>query len=157
LQTFVSSSICIKWPNDIYVSDKKICGILIQNFLQGEHIQFSIIGVGCNANQLSWPPEIPNPTSLAVELGKSVHVNEVIESLATSIMRKSIMLIEGREQLTTEYHRRLYKKDEVVTFKSGDDLWAGVIVGVDNSGQLLVRKDSEICSFQHGDISMIIT
>ena len=54
----------IKLPNDIYVGDKKICGILIEHALHGEHISHTIIGVGLNVNQLAFDPSLPNPTSM---------------------------------------------------------------------------------------------
>ena len=54
----------IKWPNDIYVSGKKICGILIENSLRGQSIDWSIIGIGLNVNQFNFPVNLPNPTSM---------------------------------------------------------------------------------------------
>ena len=57
----------IKPPNDIWVRDKKICGILIEHSLRGNRILHSIIGIGLNVNQTSFPSELPNPTSMAIE------------------------------------------------------------------------------------------
>ena len=54
----------IKLPNDIYVGDKKICGILIEHSLHGEQISHTIIGVGLNVNQLTFDPSLPNPVSM---------------------------------------------------------------------------------------------
>ncbi len=54
----------IKWPNDIWVGDRKICGILIENILDGTRVKESIIGIGLNMNQCDWPSELPNPISL---------------------------------------------------------------------------------------------
>lgn len=56
----------IKWPNDIYVEGMKICGILIENSLKGQSIDWSIIGIGLNVNQSSFPDYLPNPTSMAL-------------------------------------------------------------------------------------------
>lgn len=57
----------IKLPNDIYVGTKKICGILIENSLCSNRIQWSIIGIGINVNQTIFPTSLPNPTSVALE------------------------------------------------------------------------------------------
>ena len=57
----------IKPPNDIWVSDKKICGLLIEHSLRGDRIRHSIIGIGLNVNQMSFPSDLPNPTSMALE------------------------------------------------------------------------------------------
>ena len=54
----------IKWPNDIYAGDNKICGILIENSLKGMEIDWSIICIGLNVNQTSFPEDLPNPTSM---------------------------------------------------------------------------------------------
>ena len=57
----------IKPPNDIWVRDKKICGILIEHSLKGNRISWSIIGIGLNVNQSSFPDDLPNPTSMILE------------------------------------------------------------------------------------------
>lgn len=56
----------IKWPNDIWVSDKKIAGILIENEIESGCVCRSIVGIGLNINQMTWPEEIPNPVSLSL-------------------------------------------------------------------------------------------
>jgi BirA family biotin operon repressor/biotin-[acetyl-CoA-carboxylase] ligase len=56
-------------PNDIYVGDEKICGILIEHAVRGESMLHSIIGVGMNVNQTVFDDSLPNPTSLALEIG----------------------------------------------------------------------------------------
>ena len=56
----------IKWPNDIYVGDGKVAGILIENDLMGACISRSIAGIGLNVNQTAFDPALPNPTSLAL-------------------------------------------------------------------------------------------
>ena len=61
----------IKWPNDIYVGDLKVCGILIENILKGPDVGSSIIGIGLNLNQTVFPEDIPNPTSLSLLTGRS--------------------------------------------------------------------------------------
>ena len=61
----------IKWPNDIYAGDNKICGILIENSLKGMEIDWSIIGIGLNVNQTSFPEDLPNPTSMRLCTGNS--------------------------------------------------------------------------------------
>ena len=57
----------IKPPNDIWVDKKKICGILIEHSLRGNRISWSIIGIGLNVNQTSFPDRLPNPTSMILE------------------------------------------------------------------------------------------
>ena len=61
----------IKWPNDIYAGDRKICGILIENMLHGQEVKAGIVGIGLNLNQTDFPPDLPNPTSLSLLTGKT--------------------------------------------------------------------------------------
>ena len=71
----------IKWPNDIYAGDNKICGILIENSLKGMEIDWSIIGIGLNVNQTAFPEDLPNPTSMKLCTGNSNPYNtrEILE------------------------------------------------------------------------------
>ena len=70
----------IKPPNDIWVEDKKICGILIEHSLRGDRISWSIIGIGLNVNQTVFPEDLPNPTSMAIE-GSPAEIQTVLEEL----------------------------------------------------------------------------
>ena len=67
----------IKPPNDIWVGDKKICGILIEHSLRGNHISWTIIGIGLNINQITFPEDLPNPTSMAIE-GSPADIESVL-------------------------------------------------------------------------------
>ena len=60
----------IKWPNDIYAGDLKICGILIENILRGQDVASSIVGIGLNLNQTEFPADLPNPVSLSLLTGR---------------------------------------------------------------------------------------
>ena len=68
----------IKWPNDIYIDDKKIAGILIENSLRGSEISNSIIGIGLNINQTFFSNKLPNPTSLKLETNKNYKTEEIL-------------------------------------------------------------------------------
>lgn len=71
----------VKPPNDIWVADRKICGILIENILDGSFVMESIIGIGLNLNQTQWPPELPNPVSLKELTGKDYSIETELETL----------------------------------------------------------------------------
>jgi len=146
----------VKWPNDIYVSDKKICGILIQNYLQGSHIQHAVIGIGLNTNQLSWPEDVPNPTSLAIELDQQLSINDLVDQVAKSIMKR-YSLIDGQAQaLRDDYHSIFYRKGEITSFDLDGQMISGEIQGIDEHGRLLVKHGEELAAYQHGEISMVI-
>lgn len=72
----------VKWPNDIYVGDRKICGILIENILKGKIVECSMIGVGINLNQDCFPPDLPNPVSVLQLTGKKHRIEDAVERIA---------------------------------------------------------------------------
>ena len=79
----------IKWPNDIWVGEKKICGILVENTIHDGTIEFSIVGVGLDLNQTDWPPELPNPVSLKELTGQEYDTHEELDKLAEAIARRN--------------------------------------------------------------------
>lgn len=79
----------IKWPNDIWVGDKKICGILVENTMHGGTIDFSIVGVGLDLNQTNWPPELPNPVSLKDLTGSEYDTHEELRQLSEALAHRS--------------------------------------------------------------------
>lgn len=101
----------IKWPNDIWVEDKKICGILIENCLDGPDVLWSIVGVGLNINQRVFPSDLPNPTSLSLLTGKQYVVEEELEDLMKEIRRfESLMTTQnGRISLQEEFEKKVFR------------------------------------------------
>ncbi len=76
LTGYFGEDVKIKWPNDIFVNARKIAGILIQNIIQGDHIKASIIGIGLNVNQTSWPEDI-QATSIQKQTNEEHAINEI--------------------------------------------------------------------------------
>ena len=107
-------NVTIKWPNDIYVGDKKIAGILIENTIQGNRISYSIAGIGLNVNQKNFPEWIPNPTSIVIEAQKEYEILYVIKKIRQHI-RKQIKL--NATTLHQHYLERLYRKDIYSDYK----------------------------------------
>ena len=110
--------ITVKWPNDIYAGDMKICGILIENSLAGTTITRSIAGIGINVNQTEWLSDAPNPVSMAQLTGATYPIEQLISSV-TSEIESLIPLTstpEGRTKLHTLYMERLWRR-------SGYHLW----------------------------------
>lgn len=99
----------IKWPNDIWVEDKKICGILIENALEGAMVRESIIGVGFNLNQKEWPSELPNPVSLSQLTGAEYNLQEELQELATKIRRRLSCVSNGGSELQEEFGKNVFR------------------------------------------------
>ena len=104
----------IKWPNDIWVDGKKICGILIENILEDGAIRESIIGVGLNLNETGWPEELPNPVSLTELTGKTYDPAAELEALSNEICRRCAMLAQpdGSVSLQEEFGKYMFRLSE---------------------------------------------
>ena len=146
----------VKWPNDIYVQNKKIAGILIQNYIQGDRIKHSIVGIGLNVNQHSWPDDVPNATSLSLQSGGQLEKDIIIKSLCQKFDERYKRLKIDFKSMFTEYQKNLFRKEELSVFEKDKAMIEGVIKGIDDMGRLLVEHSSSIHSYNHSEISQVI-
>ena len=110
---FVAGPVSIKWPNDIYVDDRKICGILIENTITGTAIDRTIVGIGLNVNQTEFRSDAPNPVSLRQLMPK---IEFDVESLARAMVsdileRVDTVLASPQPSLYGEYFSRLWRNE----------------------------------------------
>lgn len=131
----------IKWTNDIYAGDRKLVGILLEHNLSGERLARTVAGIGINVNQTAFDPALPNPTSMALEAGRTFDRDEVLRSFYDALMRRYAALeAGGKEALAAEYRRRLYRLDEPQPFRLPDGtLFTGIVRGVEPAGALQVE------------------
>lgn len=101
----------IKWPNDIWVGDRKICGILIENILDGDRIEASIVGIGLDVNEETWPEELPNPVSMKQLTGVHYELVSELEELCASISKRYFQSMdkEGRKSLEKEFNEHMFR------------------------------------------------
>lgn len=142
------ATVSVKWPNDIYVGQRKIAGILIQNVLQGKHIQSTVLGVGLNVNQASFQ-EAPNATSLLLETGKSFSLEEALLTLCVHIETWYLLLRDGRtNELDRSYLQHLFLFEKTTWFQRGDNtVFQGKITGVAADGRLLIASGEQTAAF----------
>jgi len=148
----------IKWPNDIYVNDKKIGGILIQNQLKGRLISRTIIGIGINVNQDRFPKDIPNPTSFFIEKNREFDKLLLVKDLQTHICKSLSQLEVNPKSLLSPYLASFYRINEVHTFirKENDTRFEGCIKGVSAEGKLLVEIGEDLEAFNFREIGFVI-
>jgi|WetSurMetagenome_2_1015567.scaffolds.fasta_scaffold78816_1 BirA family transcriptional regulator, biotin operon repressor / biotin---[acetyl-CoA-carboxylase] ligase len=139
--TALTSDVKIKWPNDIYVKDDKIAGILIENSVMGSSIKNSIAGIGINVNQERFLSDAPNPVSLRMITGKVFDTGVFLKDVCKAIDKRYAMLRSGdRARLTTDYKDALYRYCRWHSFKDHEGEFSGMIEDVTDSGLLVVRK-----------------
>ena len=152
-----TEGVSIKWANDIYVNDKKIVGILIQNSLSGASIQSSIIGIGLNINQLHFP-NLPHATSLKIETGKDFDLMEIVEKICQSIEHRYLQLkTRNFNKIHDEYISKLYRWGEDAMYQYPDGTYfQGKIVGVNEAGKLCIESKKGIEDFDIKEVKFII-
>ncbi|MDL2305623.1 biotin--[acetyl-CoA-carboxylase] ligase [Bacteroides sp. OttesenSCG-928-D19] len=132
----------IKWPNDIYHGNKKICGTLIENDLQGSKIQRSIAGVGINVNQEQFLSNAPNPVSLLNITGKAHAILPLLSDVLENTKCYYTLLKEGREEeINALYHQSLYRKEGYHLYEDNDGPFRARVIEVLPQG-LLALEDA---------------
>lgn len=124
----------IKWPNDIYWKDKKVAGILIENGLRGMWVDWSIVGIGLNVNQLRFVSDAPNPVSLAQILGHEVCRLQVLPQFVETLSQQQVA------EAWNAYRSRLYRREGVWTFQDVAGAFEARIVDVLPTGQLVLQR-----------------
>ncbi|MDO4971690.1 MAG: biotin--[acetyl-CoA-carboxylase] ligase [Bacteroidales bacterium] len=163
LSQYVPDGISIKWPNDIYYRDQKICGILIEHTLSGSSIGHSIIGVGININQERFVSDAPNPVSLKNITGDDYDLERLLREVNERIERLTDFS-ESDEDALKALHQRylscLYRADgksHQWQLPTGE-YFEGVIVDVHPDGLLSIRHDStgEVGKYYFKEVKHVI-
>jgi BirA family biotin operon repressor/biotin-[acetyl-CoA-carboxylase] ligase len=131
----------IKWPNDIYINDDKIAGILIENSLTGSIIENSIAGIGLNINQEDFGLILPRPVSLKMATGKEFDINICLKELLNELdIRYKQLLYGDRVLIRSDYLSRLYRFMEWHSFESAGSVFTGRITDVLISGIIRIEE-----------------
>lgn len=145
-------SIKVKWPNDIIINDKKAGGILIENILRGSSWLYSIIGLGLNVSQDSFPPELPYATSLKINSSKSFDLIALRDMLRSGIFDK-LSGTTHAEEIMQQYNQYLYRRGLEQAFSDGHAEWKGIVVKANPDGQLMVQlQNGSMAAYKHGDV-----
>ena len=157
LRTLGLSNVTIKWPNDIMSGSLKICGILIENILQGAQVSHAVIGIGLNVNQTDFG-DLTKATSIILEMGQSQNLEELLDKTLErlqfhldSIEQKTVA------QLLPAYEKMLFRKDKPSTFTdSNGERFMGFIRNVSDSGKLVIELEDQIFrSFDLKEVTLL--
>ena len=140
----------VKWPNDVLINGKKVCGILIESDVQGNRVNYTSIGIGVDVNlRLADFPEIqPIATSLSHELGREVSRLNVIRCLLVEVERLYLALSTGGS-IYEEWRDSLVTLGKRVRVKTGETIYEGTAESVARDGSLLLRT-------LHGSLTKIV-
>lgn len=135
------ANVCVKWPNDVYYRDYKLCGMLLEHDLQGSHIATTRTGVGININQTAFKGDAPNPLSLKQITGRTYPLPTLLQQTLQAFERRYRLLEQGAEaELHEEYMRHLYRATGFHPFSDAQGTFRAEIVRIAPTGQLTLRK-----------------
>lgn len=153
-----TSDISIKWPNDIYRKDKKICGILIENDLQDGCISQSISGIGININQSAFLSPAPNPVSLLQITGSEQDIPTILTNIMKRLHAYYLELQQGHfDKIAETYYNSLFRRNTFSRYSDKDGEFFAEIIRVEPSGLLVVSDQSgEERQYAFKEISYIL-
>lgn len=158
IETVVQAPVDIKWPNDILVHGKKICGILTELKAERGRIRHIIIGVGVNVKTQEFAGELAlKATSLQQEFGMEIEREELLRKIMENfeIDYEAFTEAGNLASLCEEYHQRLLNKDAFVKVLDPQNAFEGIARGITDTGELIVeRADGSLCQVYAGEVSV---
>lgn len=152
LETCLQQNTFIKWPNDIYCQDKKICGLLLESYILENGNRVFSAGIGINVNQLSWNGNF-NASSLYAIAKKEFNLMNVLHELIYSISYYiNILKISKTLDIHSLFNQSLYRLNQPVTLvlQHNNEELHGILTGVDEAGRISLQTDTGISNFHHG-------
>lgn len=154
----LGAQVSIKWPNDVVMSRRKICGILTEMGLNGNNIREVVIGVGINVNLKEIPQELQDKaTSLYLETGKTYDRVQVLAEILESFEQNYETFIRTCDLsgMIEEYNKLLANRNQPVRILDRNLPWEGTALGINEQGELLVKDEQgEIQVVRAGEVSV---
>ncbi|MCD8119156.1 MAG: biotin--[acetyl-CoA-carboxylase] ligase [Lachnospiraceae bacterium] len=147
----------IKWPNDIVIGGKKVCGILTEMVTEVDYLHGIIVGIGINVHQAKFPPEIAQTaTSLYLATGRHPNRPELAERILRGFEKKYDIFSKDQDlrSLRGEYNRALANAGKQIRVLDGEDSFNGIGVGIDDGGRLLVETPEGMKTVRSGEVSV---
>lgn len=153
-----TSDITVKWPNDVYWKDRKICGMLIENDLSGQNLYASVSGIGINLNQKEFYGGAPNPVSLWQILGHEVDRETCMQEFLDIFYANYVLILEGREnELHDKYMQSLYRKEGFYWYEDANGRFEAALQGIEPTGHLLLAlKDGTVRRYEFKEVKYIL-
>lgn len=156
INTITGLTCKLKWPNDVLIHEKKVCGILIETRTQIDRLQYAVFGIGINTNMTIYNhPELKGiATSLYDEIGKPISRIQLLQQLFIELERLYFDMISGKS-LFPEWRSNLVTTGKQVRVQSGDSIFNGIAESVNEDGSLLLRSDNgSLTRITIGDVSL---
>jgi BirA family transcriptional regulator, biotin operon repressor / biotin---[acetyl-CoA-carboxylase] ligase len=146
----------IKWSNDIFVGDKKIAGILIENSWRGSTWQSSVVGIGLNV--FSHSKSFDNYDSISLKEGQidGIQIHLILKNIIIEINNYLSWAKSDPQLVIKLYNKKLYKINEMVNFWINNEKVLATINGVNAQGELLLSINGIQKAYNYGSVKQII-
>lgn len=152
LEKYHFSNVQIKWPNDIYVNNKKMMGIL----LEGRVPDYLVIGIGINVNQKCFDGEYrKEPTSMFLELNKDIDIDELKESVYETLFTNLNNYSSNKEKFLKYFKNHDYLLDKQVNYVFGGNTFTGIVKGIDENFNIVIETNGEERQISSGEIELL--
>jgi BirA family biotin operon repressor/biotin-[acetyl-CoA-carboxylase] ligase len=156
ISTTVLKETSLKWPNDVLIGDKKVCGILMESSVKGHKLEYVIIGIGINVNSTidQFPEDIRERTGTLKQIvGKLVDIEDLLRNLICFLdMQYSIFLDDQIETILDKWSERSSTIGRLISVHTGQGVFKGKALGLDQSGALLLSVDGSLQRIDMGDV-----
>lgn len=148
----------VKWPNDIYIGNRKVSGTLIECDLRGSNIETCIIGTGVNINQKVFLSDAPNPVSLAQIAGQDLDREAILSQILGRFINIYDMIRYGNaDAVRRVYKVWLYRQSGFHRYSDAKGEFLAEIADVEKTGHLMLRlEDSELRRYEFKDVKFVI-
>jgi BirA family biotin operon repressor/biotin-[acetyl-CoA-carboxylase] ligase len=148
----------VKWPNDIYINNDKIAGILIESAIIADKFEHSIAGIGLNINQEKFMSHAPNPVSLKQITGKTIDLPGTLALLAGDLDKRYKQLISGDTlKIRNDYESKLYRINRWSSFRDINGMFTGRIKTIGDYGSLKIEtSDRQIREYSFKEVEFIL-
>jgi len=147
-------NLSIKWPNDIMVGDRKICGILLEGVTTSK-IECVIIGVGININTKEFSDGLLiKATSIYNEIAKEINKLDLLNEIKEEFLNDYYDYIKGNKDYLNIINNNFYLRNKKVTFTYNNKLLNGKVIGLNENGKLIINKDGELIEISSGEVTL---
>jgi BirA family biotin operon repressor/biotin-[acetyl-CoA-carboxylase] ligase len=147
-------NVFIKWPNDIYINEKKIAGILIENILKNNKIEHTIVGIGLNVNQVDFTTK--NATSLQLITSQAYDLNILLANFLELLERNYFLLKSNQHGVINEvYLKNLLGFQKERKFSTSTEQFKATIIGVSSAGKLQLNRNEHLLEMDIKEITFL--
>lgn len=148
----------VKWPNDIYIGDRKVSGTLIECDLRGSQIETCIIGTGVNVNQTEFRSDAPNPVSMTQVAGRTFDRETLLQAIVQRFVQYYEKIRNGQaDEVRQAYRQRLYRRTFFHPYADAQGEFLAEIADVERTGHLILRKeDGTLHRYEFKEVRFLI-